>query len=83
MTYMDRLLFDTEWNTTPAVTELQDYVKPYMTTFDGLNFGEWSRKNNFTISKIGHPLEQAHQSAAEYMIKLFDTKSIGAHCHLF
>jgi hypothetical protein len=82
MTYMDHLLFDTRWNTTPAVTDLQDYVKPYMTTFDGLNFGEWSRKNNFPVSKIGHPLEQAHQVAAEYMIKLFDTKSIGAHCHL-
>ena len=83
MTYMDHLLFDTRWNTTPAITELQNYVKPYMTTFDGLNFQEFSKKNNYTISGIGHPLEQAHQSAAEYMIKLFDTKSIGAHCHLF
>ena len=82
MTYMDHLLFDTRWNTTPAVTELQNYVKPYMTTFDGLNFQEWTKKNNFPISEIGHPLEQAHQSAAEYIIKAFDTKSIGAHCHL-
>jgi len=82
MTYMDHLLFDTSWNTTPAITELQNYVKPYLTTFEGLNFQEWSKKNNFPISKIGHPLEQAHQSAAEYMIKAFDTKNIGAHCHL-
>ena len=82
MTYMDHLLFDTRWNTTPAITELQNYVKPYMTTFDGLNFQEFSKKNKFPISEIGHPLEQAHQSAAEYMIKAFDTKNIGAHCHL-
>ena len=82
MTYMDHLLFDDKWNTTPAITELQNYVRPYMTTFEGLNFQEWSKNNNFPISKIGHPLEQAHASAAEYMIKLFDTKSIGAHCHL-
>ena len=82
MTYMDHLLFDDKWNTTPAITEMQKYIKTYMTTFEGLNFQEWSRKNNFLISEIGHPLEQAHASAAEYMIKLFDTKSIGAHCHL-
>jgi hypothetical protein len=82
MTYMDHLLFDTRWNTTPAVTELQNYVKSYMTTFDGLNFQEWTKKNNFPISEIGHPLEQAHQSAADYIIQAFDTKSIGVHCHL-
>jgi len=82
MTYMDHLLFDDKWNTTPAITELQNYVRPYMTTFEGYNFQKWSKNNNFPISKIGHPLEQAHQNAAEYMINLFDTKSIGAHCHL-
>ena len=82
MTYMDHLLFDTRWNTTPAITELQNYVKPYMTTFDGLNFQEWTKKNNFPITKIGHPLESAHQAAADYIIQAFDTKNIGAHCHL-
>ena len=81
MTYMDHLLFDTRWNTTPAVTELQTYVKPYMTTFEGLNFQEWAKKNNFPIGKNDHPLESAHQAAGEYMIKLFDTKNIGAHCY--
>ena len=82
MTYMDDLLFDDRWNTTPAITQLQNYVRPYMTTFDGVNFQEWSKKYKYPISEMGHPLEQAHQSAAEYMIKLFDTKNIGAHCHL-
>ena len=82
MTYMDHLLFDTRWNATPAITELQDYVKPYMTTFEGLNFQEWSKKNKYPISNIGHPLEQAHRSAGDYIIQAFDKKSIGAHCHL-
>ena len=82
MTYMDHLLFDNRWNVTPAVTELQNYVKPYMTTFEGLNFQEWSRQNNCLISEIGHPLEHAHQLAAHYIIKALDTKSIGVHCHL-
>ena len=90
MTYMSEQLFDIRWdtkwpdrcNTTPAITEMQEYIKPYMTTFDGLNFVEWSKENKFTFSKVGHPLEQAHQAASEYIIKLFDTQSIGAHCHL-
>jgi hypothetical protein len=71
MTYMDQLLFDTRWHTTPAVTELQNYVKPYMTTFDGLNFQEFSKKNKYPISDIGHPLEQAHSAASEYIIQNF------------
>jgi hypothetical protein len=82
MTYMDNLLFDERWNTTPAISELQAYVKPYMTTFEGLNFQAWSKKNKYPISTIGHPLEQAHRSCADYIIRAFDTKSIGAHCHL-
>jgi hypothetical protein len=73
MTYMDHLLFDTRWNTTPAVTELQNYVKPYMATFDGLNFQEFSKKNNYTISDTGHPLEQAHSAASEYIIQNFSS----------
>ena len=82
MTYMDHLLFDDKWNTTPAITEMQKYIKTYMTTFEGLNFQEWTKKHNFSITKIGHPLEQAHQVAADYIIQAFDKKSIGAHCHL-
>jgi len=82
MTYMDHLLFDNKWNTTPAITELQAYVKPYMTTFDGLNFQEWSKKNKYPISAIGHPLEQAHKAAADYIIQVLDKKNIDAHCHL-
>ena len=82
MTYMDNLTFDNQWNTTPAIAELQNYVKPYMTTFEGLNLQEWSKKNKYPISNIGHPLEQAHRSAGDYIIQAFDKKSIGAHCHL-
>ena len=82
MTYMDHLLFDDKWNTTPAIIELQNYIRPYMTTFDNMTFLEWSRKNNFAETAMWHPLEQAHQAAADYIIKALDTKSIGVHCHL-
>jgi len=65
MTYMDETLFDRESNITAVVTELQDYVKPYMTKFDGQTFLHWSQKNGFPISKTLHPLEEAHTAAAE------------------
>jgi hypothetical protein len=76
MTYMDDLIFDQRWHTTPAVLELQEYVQPYMTTVDNLNFLDWSKKNGYPITKIGHPLEEAHQAAGEYMIKVFDKQNI-------
>lgn len=75
MTYMDDLMFDQQWHTTPAMTDLQEYIKPYMTTFDGLNFLQWSKKNGYPITIVGHPLDQAHAAAGELMIKVFDIQN--------
>lgn len=74
MTYEDDLLFDQRWNTSLAVMHLQHYVKPFMTTFQGQTFLNWSRSNGFPESQSWHPLEQAHQNAAEHMLKIFDTQ---------
>jgi hypothetical protein len=68
MTFMDELIFETEWHATPAVTSAQDFIRPYMATFEGKTFLDWSRKNNFEISPTLHPLEQAHATAAKLMI---------------
>jgi hypothetical protein len=76
MTYMDELLFDQQWHTTPAIMDLQDYVKTRMTKFDGLNFLDWSRKNGHPETASWHPLEAAHQAAGELMIKVFRKQNI-------
>jgi len=68
MTYMDALLFDQQWHTTPATIGLQQNIQGSMTTFDGKNFLDWSRMNNYPVSTLWHPLEQAHAAAAEYML---------------
>lgn len=65
MTYMDDLLFETQWHTTPAIIDLQNYVRPYLTTFEGKNFLDYSKEKGFPISKTLHPLEDAHQGAFE------------------
>ena len=75
MTYMDDLMFDKQWHTTPAITDMQDYILPHMTTFDGLNLQQFAKKNGYPITSIGHPLEQAHAAAGELVIKVFDTQN--------
>lgn len=65
MTYMDNLIFETEWHTNAAIIELQNYISPYMTTFDKKTFLEFARVNGHAISATQHPLESAHQAAFE------------------
>jgi hypothetical protein len=72
MTYMDELMFDPNWNQTSAVLDLQQSVRPHMTLFEGQTFLDYSRKNGFAISPTLHPLEQAHESAAQVIIRDVD-----------
>jgi hypothetical protein len=72
MTFLDDLLFDTKWHTGPAVLELQEYIRPYITQFDGKNFLNWSRDKGFPETALWHPLEEAHQAATDYMTTVFD-----------
>jgi hypothetical protein len=65
MTYMDELLFETQWHCNGAILELQKSIRPYMTTFEDQTFLEWSRKKGFPISETLHPLEPAHQAGFE------------------
>ena len=72
MTYMDELIFETNWHCTPAIIDLQNSIRPYLINFEGDNFLEWSRKKGFPIGTRGkHPLEQAHQAAFE-LIKSYN-----------
>jgi hypothetical protein len=71
MTYVDPLIFETEWHITPLILELQNYVRPCMTTFDGETFLDFSKKNGYPISPAAHPLESAHVAAFE-LIKSYN-----------
>lgn len=68
MTYMDQLIFDQRWHVTPAVEHLQHCVKKHMTQFEDMSFLEWSRHHKYPETAAWHPLEQAHQQAAKYII---------------
>jgi hypothetical protein len=72
MTCVDDTLFDKRWHASPAVLELQQMVKPYISDFEGRNFVDWSRHRGFDISATGHPLEEAHAAAADLMAPVID-----------
>jgi hypothetical protein len=72
MTYIDALIFETEWHTTPAIVSLQNYIRPHMTTFEGQTFLSWTKQKGFPISETLHPLEEAHQAAFELIRPNFD-----------
>jgi hypothetical protein len=65
MTYIDELIFETKWHITPAILDLQEYIRPYMTQFEDKTFLNFSKEKGFRISKTLHPLEDAHQVAFE------------------
>jgi hypothetical protein len=75
MTYIDDLIFEDRWNTNTAIADLQAYIQPYMTTFQGLSFLDWSKQQNFEISDTLHPLETAHQAGFE-MIKSYNLPAL-------
>ena len=68
MTYMDNLIFETQWHCNPAILALQEKVRPYLQTFDGQNFLEWAKLNSYPISPTMHPLEPAHAAASHLMM---------------
>jgi hypothetical protein len=71
MTYMDELMFETQWHVTPAIVDLQNYIRPHMTQFDNKTFLEFSKEKGFPISETLHPLEAAHQAGFE-LIKSYN-----------
>jgi hypothetical protein len=75
MTCIDSILLETinpNWQDPRSVTLLQDRISPHLSWFDGKSFLDWSRSHGYPESAAWHPLEQAHQAAAELMITVFD-----------
>ena len=69
MTHMDELIFETKWHASPAVVDIQNYIRPYISTFDGKTFLDYSKEKGFPISDTLHPLEQAHAEAVKVLYR--------------
>jgi len=71
MTYMDSLLFETindAWHDRRAVFNLQHQIRSHMVLFQDTTFLQWSRANGYAVSRLWHPLDEAHKGAADLML---------------
>jgi len=71
MTYMDHNLLtpiNPNWHDPRYLEVLQQKLSKLLVNFEGLNFLDWSKKYQYPISKSWHPLEAAHQAAADYWL---------------
>lgn len=69
MTCMDDLVFEPvmpSWHPDSATKWLQTKVSAEIQSYHGKNFLEWCRDNNWPISELQHPLEEAHMAAAQH-----------------
>ena len=73
MTYMDDLIFETKWHCNQAMLNMQEYIRPYMSNFEGMSILDWSRKCGYKISDAWHPLEQAHAAAGQHVVNNLDS----------
>jgi hypothetical protein len=46
------------------IQTLQSEIRPTLETFEGLTFLEWSHHNQFPVTELLHPLEEAHLAAS-------------------
>lgn len=74
MTYMDPLIVDSVTPPTSSVSILRDYVRPYLSDFQGQTFLQWSQANKFAISDTMHPLQDAHRAAADMILSEWDQR---------
>lgn len=72
MTYMDSLVLDQKWNTSPGLIYLQNEIESYLSNFNGKNFVDYSRDRGHEISATMHPLESAHEDAARLVLNNLD-----------
>lgn len=74
-TYMDYEMFDTRWHAPDYVKELQQLVFSELTLFDNKNFVDWSHYHKYPVTiKGNHPLEQAHEAAANLWKEIYKNK---------
>jgi len=71
MTYMDHNLLtpiNPNWHDPRYLEILQQKLSKVLVNFEGMNFLDWSRKKLYPVSATWHPLEAAHQAAADYWL---------------
>ena len=69
MTYMDDLIFDQRWHTTPGMLTQQEFLKPLMLHWPDVNWAQWAVKQGHAITKSNHLLESGHELVFRHVLK--------------
>jgi len=71
-TYMDYMLWDTEFHCPDYIRTLQDLTKTELQSFEGKNFLDWSYDHGFEVTETWlHPLEDAHKAACKLWLNTY------------
>lgn len=75
-TYIDHdLFFGRKYHAPGYIQTLQNLTQHSLLNFEGQTFLDWSRSRGFAITDPGlHPLEQAHNAAADLWLELYQSK---------
>jgi hypothetical protein len=73
MTSIDKLVFDKINHCPDYINNIQLEIEDNFIWFDNMGFYEWAVTNEFKMGeKNGHPLEDAHLHAFQYIEKNYD-----------
>jgi hypothetical protein len=81
MTYMDNLIFDQRWNTTPAMLKQQEFVKPLMLHWElkdhnPMHWCGWAAQQGHPVTASNHLLESGHELVFQDVLKRLQTGEI-------
>ena len=72
MTCIDKTIIDQQFFNPEYVDLLINRVSPVLLWFEGQGFYNWAIDSGFPIGKTGHPLEEAHRAAFDYITKHYE-----------
>jgi hypothetical protein len=66
MTYMDNLIFDQRWHTTPGMIKQQEFLKPLMLHWktnqpQSMDWLQWAVQQGHSVTANNHLLESGHE----------------------
>lgn len=76
MCYMDELIFDQRWHTTPAMLKQQEFLRPLMQHWTEPNWCKWAAKAGHAITPSNHLLTSGHQAVYQEILARLLANSI-------
>lgn len=76
MCYMDDLIFDQRWHTTPAMLKQQEFLRPLMQHWPEPNWCIWAEKQGHEITASRHLLTTGHQAIFKEILSRLQANTV-------